>query len=117
MAQELSLEITATQTKNNVTLAKSWSSSFTVNGDYPIMNRATIGTSDETLAIGDVGTLGWLFMRNQDGTNFITFGSDGAVYPIKLKAGEFAALRWNGAAIHAKADTAACALEYLLLPD
>jgi hypothetical protein len=79
---------------------------------------ASIGTIDEQLALGDVGgTPGWFFAKNKDATNYITLGGDGTNFFNKLKPGEGIAVRWNGAAINAKANVAACDLEYLLLPD
>lgn len=88
---------------------------FDVSGSYALRNFASIGTTDETLALGDVATNGWLFLWNHDATNYITVGADGSSYPIKLLAGEWALFRFNGAAIHAKANTAACKLEYMLV--
>jgi hypothetical protein len=117
MASELSLTIAFSYTKNGITLSKSFSGNVTISGNYPIENTASIGTADETLALGDVSTPGWLYAKNLDSTNYITLGADGSSYFAKLKPGEPLLQRWNGAAIHAKANTAACDLEYLLLPD
>lgn len=90
---------------------------FTVSGVSGIGNIISVGTSDESLALGDISTIGWVYFRNLDATNFISIGSDGTLYPIKLKAGEFALMRWNAAAIHVKANTGACNFKYLLTPD
>ena len=90
---------------------------FDVAGTNYIRRTQVIGTGDETLDLGEVATNGYIFLWNHDGTHFITMGADGSSYPIKLKSNEWAVLRWNGAAIHAKADTAACQLEYLLIED
>jgi hypothetical protein len=117
MSAELSLTITASYTKNSVTLAKSFSGSVSVSGSYAIMNQASIGTSDETLDLGDVGTPGYLILKNKDATNYVIIGPDGTNYGDRLKPGEFMVKRVNGAAIHIKANTAACDVEYLLLPD
>ncbi len=87
----------------------------TVSGTHFIGNSQSIGTGDETLALGDVATNGYVFFKNTDPTNFIIIGADGSSYPIKLKPGEFAVMRWNGAAIHAKADTATCILQYTII--
>lgn len=90
---------------------------YTVSGTVPIRSTASIGTGDETLALGDITTIGWIYIRNTDSTNYVTIGPDGSSYPIKLKPNEWMIGRWNAAAIHAKANTAACVIEYLLLPD
>ncbi len=89
----------------------------TVSGTHSSSGNQSIGTGDETLALVDVSTIGYVFLKNTDATNFITVGPDGSSYPLKLKPGEFAIVRWNGAAIHAKADTATCILQYMIIED
>lgn len=88
-----------------------------VSGLGGIKSKVTIGTTDETLDLGDITTPGYLVIKNLDSTNYVSWGPDGTVYPNKAKAGEFAVVRWNGAAIHIKANTASCEVEYTLLPD
>lgn len=117
MSAELSLTISASETKNGVTFSSDFTGSVDVSGNSPIFEVKSIATSDTTLDLGAVGTLGFLIAKNLDATNYITLGGDGTNYFDKLKAGEFMVKRWNGAAIHAKANTAACLLQYLLLPD
>lgn len=91
----------------------------TVSGNYPSAGSQLIGTVDETLTLSpDIGTLGFVMFRNEDVTNFILIGADGSSYPVKLKAGEIAGpFRFNGAAIHAKADTGNCRLSFWVCPD
>lgn len=90
---------------------------FDVAGNAPNKEVQAIGITDETLNLGDISTIGFVYMRNLDATNYITVGSDGTLYPLKLKPGEFFLGRWNAAAIHAKANTAPCNLEYTIIPD
>jgi hypothetical protein len=117
MANELSLSLGLNYTKNNAGVSKSVSPQITVSGTPFAAHLQNIGTTDETLDLGDVGTIGFVFLHNLDASNYITFGSDGSAYPLKLKAGESMIVRWNAAAIHAKANTAACDLEYAILSD
>lgn len=84
-------------------------------GSHFVKAVQTIGTSDETLDIGEIGTIGFVYLRNLDATNYIEIGSDGTNYPLKLLKGNVALFRWNAAAIHAKANTASCLLEYAVL--
>ena len=78
-----------------------------------------IGTSYEQVILGDVSTEGYAMFRNLDATNFIQLGLDGgaSLTPVvRLKAGEVALFRIDaGATIFAKADTAACDLDVLIL--
>lgn len=90
---------------------------FDVSGTSGIQNEISVGITDETLALGDITTIGWVYMKNLDPTNFIIVGSDGTLYPLKLKPGEPMFVRWNAAAIHVKANTAPCNMEYVLISD
>ena len=77
-----------------------------------------IGTSKENLEQPtDLGTLGWVFLHNLDPTNFVAFGDDADAPSIKLLAGESCFVRWNSTDVSAKADTAECAVEFLMLED
>jgi len=75
----------------------------------------TVGTSEENLAKNDVGTIGYIAVRNTDSTNFVQLGSSTGNYSVKLRAGESAMLPWVGAQVIAKADTGACDVEYLIV--
>lgn len=109
-----------------------------VNGEYSEtfnqtvqIDQAAIGayagveivpTTDEAMPVGDVATEGYLFLKNLDGTNFITFGPDdsgGTFVPYgKCKPGEIAIFRVvAGAAYRWKADTATVKTQILLLED
>jgi len=87
-----------------------------------------IGTTEEALDFGDIGigtinVEGYLYIRNLDASNYITYGPQvgtGSMEVVgKLKAGgEFAWLRlYPGVVILAKADTAACKLDVRLYAD
>ena len=112
MASELSVGIQFTFAKDGAGVTKSAAFQVTISGSYHVSGVQNVGTSDETIALGDIATNGWCYFKNLDSTNFVTLGADGSSYPIKLKAGEAAVLRWNGAAVHVKADTASCKVEY-----
>jgi hypothetical protein len=80
-----------------------------------------VGTTEEALVTTDVSTLGWVFFRNLDTTNFVDIGPESAgamVAMVRLKAGECAAMRLKpGITLRAKADTAAVLLEMKLWND
>ena len=119
MANELSLSGSASETKNGATFAATYTKTVTVAGDTPVSLVQSIGTADETLSLGEISTLGYMIAKNLDATNFIEIGHTSGTYSIKLKALEFCIFRVGSGmtAIHAKADTAACLLQYLLLPN
>ena len=71
----------------------------------------------ESVAKGDVGTIGWVYLKNLDSTNFIAAGDDADSPSIKMKAGEFFLGRWNATNISVIADTAACRMQYVMIED
>lgn len=117
MSAELNLQLGINFTKNAATIQRQLNAQFNVAGNNSLQLTRSVATSDVTLSIGSIGTVGYVYLHNLDATNFITFGSDGTNYPLKLKPGEFALMRWNAAAVHAKSDTAACLLEYVVVED
>src|SRR6266487_2315391 len=102
MAAELSLQISASEIKNGVTFASSFTGTVDVSGNTPIYEVKSIATTDTTLDLGGISTPGYIIAKNLDATNYIILGGDGTNYFDKLKPGEFMAKRWNGAAVHAK---------------
>lgn len=117
MANELRITNSLAYSKSGINMSRYITQSVTISGTPSLHNVQNIGTGDETLDLGDVATNGYILLVNLDATNYITMGADGSSYPIKLKAGESGCFRWNGAAIHAKANTSACNLEYVLISD
>jgi hypothetical protein len=89
---------------------------FDVAGKDYIRKSQNIGTSAEALDLGDVSTAGWFFIQNNDITNFVELldAVAGNVF-MKLKPGEFACGRFGCAAPAAKANTAACDVEYIIV--
>lgn len=79
----------------------------------------SVGTSEENLSVGDVGTEGLLFLKNLDSTNYVEFGmsDSGTMKPIgKLLAGEIAFFRMKpGQTLRWQANTAAVKVNVLLL--
>lgn len=79
-----------------------------------------VGTSEEDLSVGDVGTLGWLFLKNLDSTNYVTYGPKDTVMKAfgRLEAGEEAALRLEpGITLRWQANTANVKVKVWLLED
>lgn len=116
MANELSLTISLSEVKNNITTERSFSDQFDVAGDALISAVQNIGTADETLSLGDVSAIGFIFLRNADATNYVEIGYTSGTYFGKLLAGEYCVLRAGAGltAIHAKANTAAINLDYVV---
>ena len=119
MANEGRITVNASFTKSGTTESKNLTDTFDVASAIFNKARQTIGTSDETLALGDVSSLGFIVAHNCDATNYIELGYTSGTYAIKLKAGEICGFRAGSgmSAIHAKANTGSCDLEYFLISD
>ena len=88
-----------------------------VGGWCPVVS---VGTSEEDLAPVDITTLGWLFMRNLDSTNYVTYGAKDTTMKAlgRLKAGEIAMFRLEpGITMRWAANTAAVKVKVILLED
>jgi len=91
-----------------------------VSGDAFVRFRQNVGTSEEALEVGDIGTLGWAFFINHDATNYVEISSGSGVQAlIRVEAGEIAGpFRLSqGATLYATANTAAVDLEGLVIED
>lgn len=118
MANELQLAVSLLYNKNGVRLPIDATKRVTVTGDYFTHTPQEVGTIEEELAQGaDLGTPGYLYLKNLNDTYFVEVGSTTGVYAIKLKPGEIALYRHNSGTIYAKANTAACIVEYCLIED
>lgn len=80
-----------------------------------------IGTAEEVIGAGDVGTLGWCILQNLDDTNYVDWGpeSGGSMVAIgRLEPGEWAAFRLKpGIVLRGQADTASCKVDVRIYED
>ena len=119
MANELTVSCSMRFSKSSREASKSYSGiQIDVSGTKVTRLEQTIGTDEEALDIGDIGTAGYIICKNLDDTNYIEIRpGSGAADLIKLKAGEVAMFRLALNGPYAIADTAACDLEFLLIED
>jgi len=118
MSDELKLAIILSFSKGNAKANRVENIEVDVTGDAFVHEVVEIATSETTITQKtEMGTPGYIFLKNMDSTNYTEVGVTTGVYTVKLKAGEIALYRHDGAAILAKANTAACLLEYCLIED
>lgn len=122
MANEISITQNISATKGNQTYSRS--RSYRADWTTARMDGQTqsIGTTHEALTVSaDVATNGMGYFTNLDATNYVEIGRDvtGTFYPVaKLKPGESAEFRVAaGVTLYAKANTAACDLDWMILND
>jgi hypothetical protein len=120
MANEISVTLRVAITNGNMSeVIQPNALSITQNAmGGPTPGYQTIGTTEETISLSELGTIGVCYIRNNDATNFVDFGVATTSYMIRLKAGEFAWIRLKpGSTIYAKADTAACKVTFKAFED
>ena len=123
MANELTLSASIKFTKGTgdalMNVSKSYSDLVDVAGTEYYENIQSVGTSSEALLVSDIGTQGFVLLRNLDTTNFVNVSTDNSAHAnpcVKMKAGEIALFRANSA-LYLKADTAACRVAFLVVED
>lgn len=122
MADELTLGCSLTYAPGgNVESISRTVANFKVSvSGVPTFNHIiqNIGTTKEVLDLGEVSTPGYVFMRNQDATNYVDVFPDGTgAAVVRLYAGEIALFRCVASAPQAQANTAAVDLEMALIPN
>jgi hypothetical protein len=93
--------------------------SLTLTGTRILHNRQNVGTSEEALALSEVVPGGWLLVINRDASNYVQLKTaTGGTAFARLLAGEFCLLRLDSglSAPFVQANTAACDIEYVILP-
>lgn len=120
MANEIGINLAVTLTNGN--LKKSFAPgqvnvTQTTLGAHDTV--VVVGTSEEDFSTGDVGTLGYLVLRNLDSANYVQYGpkSGGAMVAMgRIKAGEVAILRLEpGITLRWIANTSSVKVQAMLL--
>ena len=123
MAQEIKAQVGLTCINGKLSYNKS---TVTVVADQSLASYSgavqSIGTTQSALSLNaGLTTAGWAYFCNLDATNYLQIGLyiSSTFYPFaKLKAGEACVIRIDPAAVvYAKANTAACLLEFCILDD
>ena len=74
--------------------------------------KFTAGTSESTLAFSELGTEGWLCMKNLDPTNYVQWGFATADYGGRISPGGFAIFEMEPSiTLYIKANVAACEMQ------
>ena len=117
MANELSHTLSIAYSKGTPSdiISRSESTQSTISGTAWESGRQTIGTTEETLSLNDVTSVGYVYVRNMDATNYVQIGTTTAQYSIKLPAGKDCWFYANGNTLYIKANTAACDVVYLVI--
>lgn len=117
MAGTLNVTLQLVGANAGLTLSANPVNAITLAGNDLQGNVQNIGTSSEQIVLTDIGTAGFVFLKNIDATNFISIS---IVNPAvagtsfaKLLPGEWCFVPTPQTAIYAIADTGACDLQIL----
>ncbi len=115
MANEIQINATLRYSKSPT--AASLATSFFDDqvGDKYEAGIQTVGTSEEPLNKGDIGTIGYLAFKNLDPDNFVELGKTTAEYTVKVKPGRGGVVPWGAANVFCLANVAPVSLEYLAI--
>lgn len=109
MANEINLSISFSASKGGASVRVSASDNIDMAGDDMLQETQVIGTSAEALTWGELsGAPKYVFLKNNDATNYVLVGFTNPPTEMKLMAGESMLFAPTTATIYAKADTAAC---------
>lgn len=80
-------------------------------------NVVNIATSGAVIDIGSCSAIGWLLVKNLDPVNYIEVdaANNFALFPQKILPGEMIALRPETTTIYAKANTAQCTAQIIVV--
>ncbi|SRR6266540_1987580 len=109
MANEINIQAILTVQRFTPALQGAGNKDITQTGTHGITNVQNVGTAAELLTFVDVATLGYLFVKNLDATNYMQLALDSGFAQIfaKIRPGEFCLLPANQNTVYAKANTAA----------
>lgn len=83
-----------------------------VSATERIEGAPTIGTTEESLALGDVSSVGLVIIKNMDPTNYVTVGNVTGQRPIRIPPLTTFPLYLPGSAVFVAANTAPCKIVY-----
>lgn len=110
MANEITISAQLTVTKSGQTVSGSANLPITMAGDQMFSNVQEIGLTTEQVSLGEIATPGYIWLKNQDDTNFVEIDlatpvTAGSAF-CKLLPGECALIPTRQTTIYALADTA-----------
>lgn len=115
MANEITAAASLSAAKGGVSVGSGGSQTDTADmaGDQMLANVQIIGTAAEQILLGDITTVGYVFLKNLDATNYIEIALDSGVTTqifAKLLAGDVTLVKAATATLYAKANSANCNL-------
>lgn len=119
MANEVTknTNIQVSKSSAGIQIFRSFADQADMAGNHFNWKIQTVGTSAEAVDIGDIGTVGQVVAFNQDGTNYVELStaSDGTGPLARIPAGKHVSFYASTNTFYAKAHTASCLVEFLIV--
>lgn len=118
MANEITQTITLSATKGGATVSLSSTKRIDMTGNEMMQSTQSIGTTAETLALGDVaGVPASVAIKNLDATNYVDIGgnADLDTFYVRIRPGQTAVFQPSSGTLHAKANTAAVRVQIVAM--
>ena len=120
MANEISITVSITASKNGAKFTRQESFQDDMTGDAWVTGVQQVGASyEDIITHEDVGTYGWIYLKNLDaGANYVDFAhtADDDDKLCRLYAGESCVFKTFGlTALHAKSSSGTQAVEYAII--
>jgi hypothetical protein len=110
MSQEIAVAASISITKEGITVSAAGNKLADMAGGEMISNIQLISQSVvEVIGLGDISTVGYIYVKNLDLANFIELATDDQMVHkfAKILAGDVTLIKSSSSTIYAKADTAA----------
>jgi len=121
MADEISVSITISASKNGALYARSETFTSDMTGDAWLIGVQDVGgDSEDIITHEDLGTYGWVFLKNLDsGSAYVDFGHSDVVADdtiCRLYGGESCVLKTAGLTqLHGKSSLGTQKIEYAII--
>jgi hypothetical protein len=118
MADEISLSISVSVSKDAISIAKTQSSLQDFAGNDYLLGTQAVATTWEAISLGDVtAPPGTVMVKNLDETNYVelALANDGTGIFEKLKPLSVCLFHPTDTTVFAQANTAACQVEFLII--
>jgi hypothetical protein len=117
MADEIAINTSLTITKDPLRYSRSESAQASLAASTPARAGGviTVNTTEGLVPIGSVASAGYGIFKNLDATNYVELGIvvSSTFYPlIRLKPGTAVAFHLATNSLYARANTAACRMDY-----
>jgi hypothetical protein len=117
MMAELNILSSGTYSKSGDTVTRQNTNAVVVAGVKRAAGVIAVATSETPVPLGEVTSVGFVYIENLDPTNYVRVGCPTGQYTNKFKPGEGYWFRASANTIYAIANSAPCNISYEVISD